>query len=433
MTAEFRVTVAGRWLAHDYGDATERATSGQLEIFAADRCLTLLQDREAGALRSFANLSAYDLAFWLAANWWRLRWEPERTGIDWAMSHRIAAVGHGYVWPNITVVSDGEQITVQARPTAGAAWEPIRYLENWDAVIGAAEFETGLAAFVEEVLGRLAACQVTETELSELWAELRSERSDAELTSLRRLEALAGYDAGEAPHKLIGALRARALTDGRRAVDEIAAGFGSEAASAAETIDRALAANGIEFRSDSIGKLAQGRRRWQAAGAPHERAAEAAHFARQLWSLGDAAPIRDNALADIVGADAKLLSEAGEIPIPAARRGNGARAPWRALLRSRYREGRRFELCRLIADTAEIADGERLLPATTAKTSRQRFQRAFAQEFLCPVDALIERLGTSHPEDDEIEAAAKHFQVSPLLARTTLVNHKILPRDELAM
>ena len=76
---------------------------------------------------------------------------------------------------------------------------------------------------------------------------------------------------------------------------------------------------------------------------------------------------------------------------------------------------------------------ERLLPATMAKTSRQKFQRAFAQEFLCPVEALIQTIGTSHPEDEEIEAAAKHFHVSPLLVRTTLVNHQILTRDDLAM
>jgi len=143
--------------------------------------------------------------------------------------------------------------------------------------------------------------------------------------------------------------------------------------------------------------------------------------------------VPDNALAEIVGADPKLLNEPGEIPIPAARRGASAREPWRALLRSRYPEGRRFELCRLIADAAEMTNSERLLPATTAKTSRQKFQRAFAQEFLCPVEALIQTLGTSHPEDDEIEAAAAHFQVSPLLVRTTLVNHRILPRDELAL
>jgi hypothetical protein len=129
MTAGFRITVGSRWLARDYGDATERATLGQLEIWAADCCLTLAEDRDAGAVRRFVNPSAYDLALWLATNWWRLRWEPERTGMDWAMSHRTAAVAGGYVWPNITVVGDEEQITAQTRPTAGASWEPIRYME----------------------------------------------------------------------------------------------------------------------------------------------------------------------------------------------------------------------------------------------------------------------------------------------------------------
>ena len=349
------------------------------------------------------------------------------------MSHRIATVGSGYVWPNITMLSDGEQITVQVRPTNGAKWEPIRYLENWDAVIDASDFEAGLASFVEEVLGRLSACQVTGTELSELWTELRGERSDPEFSAIRKLEALAGYDPGKAPDGFIDALRTRATTDGAGAIDEIAAGFGGAAASAVDTIDQALTANGVEFRSEGISALAQARRRWQTAGAPHERAEEAAHHARDLWNLDRAAPVPDKTLTDIVGADPKLLREPGDIPIPAARRGASPQNPSRVLLRSRYREGRRFELCRLIADAAQATDGERLLPATTAKTSRQKFQRAFAQEFLCPVDALIKRLGTSHPEDDEIQAAAKHFQVSPLLVRTTLVNHKILPRDELAL
>jgi hypothetical protein len=433
MKPGFVITSDGRWLEREFGDETARASLAQLEIRTGDLYLTKLEDTRARAVRNFANLSAYDLALWLAANWWRLRWEPERSSTNWRLAHRFGAVGHGYMWPDITIISDGERVILASRPTRGAEWEPVRYLENWDLSLSAGEFETGIDSFIEEVLGRLAACQIAKTDLNELWSELRTERSNPELSSLRKLEALAGYDPGEAPDGFIDALRARVATDGAGAVDEIAAAFGSEAARAVATIDQALGANGIEFGGESIGKLAQARRRWQSAGAPHERAEEAAHHARDLWNLDRAAPVPDKALTDIAGADPKLLREPGDIPIPAARRGTSARNPSRVLLRSRYREGRRFELCRLIADAAEAADGERLLPATTAKTSRQKFQRAFAQEFLCPVDALIKRLGTSHPEDDDIEAVAKHFQVSPLLVRTTLVNHKILPRDEVAL
>jgi hypothetical protein len=416
MKPGFVITSDGRWLEREFGDETARASLAQLEIRAGDLYLTKLEDTRARAVRNFANLSAYDLALWLAANWWRLRWEPERSSTNWRLAHSFGAVGHGYVWPDITITSDGERVILATRPTRGAEWEPVRYLENWDFSISTAEFETGIDSFMEEVLGRLAACQVTKTDLNEFWSELRAERADPVLSSIRKLEALAGYDPGEAPDGFIDALRARAATDGTGAIDEIAAGFGSDAASAVDTIDQALAANGIEFRSDGIRTLAQARRRWRTAGAPHERAEEAAHHARELWNLDRAAPVPDKALTDIVGAGPKLLREPGDIPIPAARRGASPQNPSRVLLRSRYREGRCFEL-----------------PATTAKTSRQKFQRAFAQEFLCPVDALIKRLGTSHPEDDEIEAAAKHFQVSPLLVRTTLVNHEILPRDQLAL
>jgi hypothetical protein len=433
VTSSFKITVGGRWLARDFGDEITRATLGQLEIFAGGRLLTRVEDRSAGSVRGFANLSAYELASWLAVNWWRLRWEPERLGTDWSMCHGLTAVGGGYVWPNITVLSDGEQVTIQMQPTAGAKWEPIRYLEHWKALVPVDEFEAGIDAFVEEVIARLAACRIPDTDLSAMWRELRSERADPELSSLRKLEALAGYDAGEAPEAMMARLRARAATDGADAIDEIAAGFGNEAVPALEKIDRVLEANGIELSGGAPAELAKAREGWRAPQAPHERAAEAAHVARQLWKVDCAAPIPDKTLLDIVGAGPALLSEPGDTPIAAARRGESERAPWRLLLRSRHHEGRRFELCRLIADAAAARAGERLLPATNAKTSRQKFQRAFAQEFLCPIQALVAWLGTSHPEDEELEAAARYFQVSPLLVRTALVDNGTLPRDPLAL
>lgn len=42
------------------------------------------------------------LAEWFAANWWRLRWEPEKENLtaqqqlDWDLSHRLAAAASGY-------------------------------------------------------------------------------------------------------------------------------------------------------------------------------------------------------------------------------------------------------------------------------------------------------------------------------------------------
>lgn len=75
---------------------------------------------------------------------------------------------------------------------------------------------------------------------------------------------------------------------------------------------------------------------------------------------------------------------------------------------------------------------ERLLPALNIGTHRQKFQRAFAGAFLCPYPALRDFLGTGPSGDDAIEDAADHFNVSPLLIRTVLVNKHELERGSLA-
>ena len=60
-----------------------------------------------------ANLSAHGLAEWLVWNWWRLRWEPtdetsEREG--WKDAHDLAGIGGGWLWPNITIHTDGMHV-----------------------------------------------------------------------------------------------------------------------------------------------------------------------------------------------------------------------------------------------------------------------------------------------------------------------------------
>ena len=72
----------------------------------------------------------------------------------------------------------------------------------------------------------------------------------------------------------------------------------------------------------------------------------------------------------------------------------------------RHHTSRRFALARLVADHIVAPETESLLPSTDAATTRQRFQRAFAQEFLCPFEDLMEYLQTERPDSDAIERAA---------------------------
>jgi Zn-dependent peptidase ImmA (M78 family) len=105
-------------------------------------------------------------------------------------------------------------------------------------------------------------------------------------------------------------------------------------------------------------------------------------------------------------------------------------------MRAKVETGRRFEIMRLVADHIVASAEDRLLPATKAKTDRQKFQRAFSQEFLLPFDELYHRLdqprrGENEISDDDIDDVAREYIVSPLMVRTVLVNQGFLPREVL--
>ena len=55
-------------------------------------------------------------------------------------------------------------------------------------------------------------------------------------------------------------------------------------------------------------------------------------------------------------------------------------------------------------------------------TARQKRQRSFAAEFLCPIDALVAFLNGNYSESAQ-EEAAENFQVSEKTVETLLINH----------
>jgi Zn-dependent peptidase ImmA (M78 family) len=68
------------------------------------------------------------------------------------------------------------------------------------------------------------------------------------------------------------------------------------------------------------------------------------------------------------------------------------------------------------------------LPATDTRTARQKAQRAFAAEFLCPIGALRQFLDKDF-SPDSIAAAGEHFGVSDLAVKSVLANHREIAYD----
>jgi hypothetical protein len=162
-----------------------------------------------------------------------------------------------------------------------------------------------------------------------------------------------------------------------------------------------------------------------------ERAEAAARLARDAWGI-DPGPVQTDQLAELLSFSKRLITTANgsELPFEAGFRREADDPTISVALRSRHATGRRFALARLVGDHI-AARSDRLLPATDTKTERQKFQRAFAQEFLCPFSDLLDFTGTDHPSDDTIELAADFFDVSPLLVKTTFVNKAGLERETL--
>lgn len=436
-TAHLEFDIA-EWIASDFGDDLDRTTTAAIRIVLGSEVITRLEDRAAKTVRETARVSAYRLAYWLAENWWRLRWEPESgTGSadhDWAMSHRITAAG-GYIWPNIAFASDGLVVRVSTKPIRlPPELSPVEYLASADAFVSAPEFEDAVDRFVNQVIQRVRELGLLATRLPELWAEVRRERDDADLGRLRRLEARLGLDPDEGSPGLVEQVLAYAETFGTEAVEEIAVAARSEGSLAAlRALEAQRAAPAATIEVPAVADLRQALEGLQGeALLPWQLGERLADRARELWGLG-AGPLDDGQLAGIGGASAQLLDAEAEVGLPdnmdaAAYKNLEKGQQMKIAIRGSRPESRRFRFARLLVEPV-VADGdERLFPATRSTTCRQRIQRAFATQLLCPYPELRGMLPEA-PTDEDIDAAARQFGVSPLLVGSMLVNKGDLDRD----
>ena len=430
-----RFDISLEWFPYSAGSETDRVFSAFIGLSADGRCLTRLDDRLGMTVRDRMYGCAWQLAQWFAANWWRLRWESGsrqsmRDNIDWGMSHSMASAGGGFIWPNIIFDSDGETIGIDLKPdTQPPPYEPVSYLNSVNTRIPASDFVQTIDGFLDSVLRRGEAIGVQDNEIDDLWREVLEERRDPEASRYRKWEAITGYDPDEAPEALLNGIAEASNLYGCCAAEEIAA-IQRESLAILESLSSVPMQDSVcvvlPSRED-LGISPDG----TASEPPWAKAERLAACVRQKLDLGTAS-VPDKTLADMIGASAEMFSEGNvaKVAMPFALREAQGTAS-RLFLTRKPATSRRFAVSRLIGDQFRFGGQERLLPATDTQTFRQKFQRAFAQAFLCPFDALQDKLGTKTPDDDDIADAAEYFQVSPLLVRNVLVNKGVLERDGL--
>ncbi|MDD3484083.1 ImmA/IrrE family metallo-endopeptidase [Azovibrio restrictus] len=423
--------ISAEWETLDTGSQEERSCFAALGIQANDRWLTEGRDALANRLRQAPLLSAYHLAEWFAWNWWRLRWEPRASNPDWAFAHKMSNIGGGYIWPNITIFSDGERTALLAKATRERIETPFRYITDAAAILPSGKFEVVVDEFVGQVLERLDAQGVGPTNLSCLWSDVIAERGDPELSRIRKLEALLGKQPDDLGEDEVIEFLNSAERFGISAVEEIAADQGHSLASASVSASGLLAAaqRGFAVKPSEMVRL---RRAPDSSNRPADipawrLGAEMAKALRDQEALGDA-PLENVRLAEFLAAE-KGIAEATkntELGISILVHSN---AEAHIALRSRWQSGRRFELARLLCDHLMHPD-DRLSPATRANTYRQKVQRSFAAELLSPFFSVMNMLQGDYSQESLLDLA-QHFNVSEMTIRTQLVNHGVLEREDL--
>ena len=102
-----------------------------------------------------------------------ISWEPRSNAADWAFAHHMTTIGEGYVWPNITIFSDGERTAFISRPTTDRPGTAFRYISDYAAILPSPTFESAVDQLVSQLLGQLQAEGTSGTNLQRLWSELQ--------------------------------------------------------------------------------------------------------------------------------------------------------------------------------------------------------------------------------------------------------------------
>lgn len=409
----------------------EAATFGRLEVRVGNHCLTEGVADGINDLSPGPYVSGYHLAEWLMWNGWRLRWEarPDAPGRGWAFSHSLSSIGAGYVWPNIEISSDGVRAGISSSPTIDPSAGLYRYVgAPVFEVVAAAALEEAIRSFAKTVLKRLDRAGVVDTNLHRLWHDVEQERSAPDVARLRRLEARLGCDPDETTASDLATVAEAERRFGADSVEELAADAGWRGTTALPSVKELSAAAeriGLDMRLQDAVKLhanedAAGRGPAWGEAAAWRVGVAAAHALRRQEAL-DGQPLDNGHLAELAGAPPAVLE------IGAAQQSSfsfvfATNDRAQVALRSKWETGRRFDLARLLGDRL-LGHVEPLAPATRADTYRQKAQRAFAAELLCPYEAVCEFLADDR-SDDHCDDAANHFNVSPLAINTLLRNNE---------
>ena len=402
--------------------ADDEATLGEMQILVGGASLTQVA-ADGSAKPSGLRVPAVRMAEWLMWHWWRLQWEPAGHSIDWSRAHDMACIGGGWLWPNVSVTSDGYRVVLGAKPSEPTDVEPLRHLADAMGCVTRDAFVRGVDAFVSKVLQRLSGKGLANGHLHQMRQELMRDRQDDEACLYRRIEALLGFDPDDGDPKSVNQVIDGGRDLGLDAMTEVASDAPLSAQELRQIADRigipSNPGDGLTPYPDLL---------WDKTGAlaPWRVGVDVAQKLRFRQNLGEGA-IRNELLGDMCGLSKGAIKGKGGKTYKGVAFSLRTRGQHHVVaLNSRRSTSRRFAVARLLGDRLLVDSDEILRPATRSRTYRQQMQRAFAAEFLCPFESLKHALQGDY-SGDSMENAAVEFGVSSWLVHAQLANHGLMP------
>ena len=356
------------------GPLGEADAPGAMAIYARDLVLTRLQRSESAQPDDFAQVPLTRFGFWLADNWWRLRYEPRPEGvspIEWRLAHDIGPLGGGFAWPRVTIWGEGDRVVLSSKADPPGIAGPVRFLTDAIVYIGAGSFETTveatLAAIQQQAHGDDAGA------LRSVIGGLDAERQDPDMSAWRRMEAIAGFYCDEAPSDLMQALSRLTERYTTGDIEEaVAAHPGNHAAQTLQSIlDASDPSNteGANFaEAADFGKLPVPLTTWE----PWQLAEQSAMRVRAAMSR-PSGPLRNKQLAELIQTSPRTFDarNPSRSPFPDGLRvGSEAGSHQQLLLRTRRAAARRFEAARCLGD-AIWSRSSSLGPIGSVRTARR--------------------------------------------------------------
>jgi len=184
--ADFSVSV--RWppssqVAQTNAGSELDGSVGDLTIAVRDKIVTAFR-RDRGDVGTSLNVPLYNLAEWIAVNWWSLLFEPEKgeklhDDPDFRSRHWMGAARAGFALPDLWFLPAGDKVDLSASDVY-LRFARLTFTEKIDESVPLAPVCASFSKFVTDVLSKLDHAGVKDTDAHQAWALVQNTTSAQE-------------------------------------------------------------------------------------------------------------------------------------------------------------------------------------------------------------------------------------------------------------